>query len=638
MMGDGTADTPNHGGKTVSERHLMRIGGWEVDSRRLTLSRGDERVRLEPRAMEVLVCLADAAPDVVTQDELMDKVWGDVVVGPNALTRIIAQLRKAFGDDAKEPNFIETISRTGYRLVASVESVQEKQRANKRYVAFGVAAVALIAVLTLLITERDMPDGTAIAVLPFSNLSGNDSIDYVGDGLSEEVTNYLAQLANLNVVSRTSAFVFKDSDADVSEIGAALAATHIVEGSVREQDGALRVTAQLVETDTGYHVWSQTYERPATDVFAIQDQIAKALASVVTEQLGAVATAATGVDRNLRGTRSAAAYDLYLRGRHLWHQRGRDPINQAIEHFHEAVIVDPDFARAWAALAAAYNTVAFYDRSADPATSATRAREAAERALDLNANLGEAHAVLGAMAQRRGDWLEADGRYQRALDTTPDRATALYWYAEMLTMVGRVSDALALIDEAATMNPLYPPVYIDQGFNRMDLGRYEAGLESFQRGRELGPNNIQLWLGQLVGLVQAEDWEGAYAWLDERPFQAGVEVDRAYIAARENPTEENVAHAADSMLAAFEARRTDPKLAIHVLAQLDRYDSAIHVARTLAANGYTDWRSLWGPGYSDFRQQPAFHALVSDLGLVEYWRDTEWGDFCRPVDTSYACR
>lgn len=614
----------------------MRIGGWQVDVRALSLKREKQTVRLEPRAMDVLVCLASVAPEVVTQDELMDRVWGQVIVGPNALTRIIAQLRKALGDDARQPKYIETISRTGYRLVADVEPLVAESPRARRPVAVGIVAAAMVGLILLFAQNRQV-ESTAIAVLPFANLSSDSSVDYVGDGLSEEVINYLAQLSNLKVVSRTSAFTFRNTDTSVAEIGATLGATHIVEGSVRKQQNSLRVTAQLVEADSGYHVWSQTYERPASDVFAIQDQIATALAQVVEEQLGAVPSENAGIERNLRGTDSSEAYDLYLRGRHFWHQRGGDAVNQAIEHFHEAIVVDPDFARAWAGLAAAYNTLSFYDRSVDPAATAARALESAEKALSLDTNLGEAHAVIAAIAQTRGNWQEADSRYQRALESTPDRATALYWYAEMLTMVGRVSEALSMIDEASSLNPLYPPVYIDQGFNRMDLGSYDTGMESFRKGRELGTNNIQLWLGQLVGLVQASDWDAAYAWLDERPFQAGVDVDRAYIDARRNPTEENVTRAAESMLAAFRARRTDPKLAIHVLAQLDRYESAIDVARTLAAGGYSDWRSLWGPGYSDFRQQPAFHELVSDIGLVDYWRATSWGDFCRPVDAAYEC-
>ena len=625
--------------ETQKEERLtkMQIGDWKVDVRALLLRRGKETVRLEPRAMDVLTCLAKAAPNVVTQDELMDQVWGSVVVGPNSVSRIIAQLRKALGDDAKQPTFIETISRTGYRLLADVQPHREEKTTHRSYLAIGIVTIVTAAVLLFVVQTR-RPETAAVAVLPFTNLSADTSVDYVGDGLSEEITNYLAQLTNLNVVSRTSAFTFRTADVDVSEIGTALGATHIVEGSVRKQQNSLRVTAQLVETESGFHVWSQTYERPTTDVFALQDQIATALSQVVEGELGAGTTEGTRVERNMRGTESAGAYDLYLRGRHLWHKRGNDGVTRSIEYFHEAIVVDPGFARAWAGLAAAYNTLPFYDRSADPAATTARALDAAEKALALDNNLGEAHAVIAAIEQARGNWREADRRYQNALATSPERATVLYWYAEMLTMVGRVSDALALIDEALALNPLYPSVYIDQGFNRMDLGHYEAGLESFAKGRELGTDNIQLWLGRFVGLVQAGDWDATYAWLDQRPFQAGIEVDRAYVDARRNPTRDNIDRAADMMLAAFRSRRTDPKLAIHVLAQLDRYDSAIEVAKTLAANGYSDWRSLWGPGYSDFRQQPAFHDLVAELGLVEYWRVSGWGDFCRPTDSGYSCR
>src|SRR6516162_1307294 len=232
----------------------FRVGRWLVAPSLNSISCKGTTVRLEPKVMEVLVCLAQHAGETLPKETLFHTVWPDTFVTDDVLTHAISDLRHAFADDAREPRIIETIPKRGYRLVAPVNAA-------------GAAAAPAASV------ARD-----SIVVLPFINMSTDPENEYFADGITEEIINALAQISDLHVVARSSAFSFKGRHIDPRVVGEQLDVRTVLEGSVRRADNRLRITVQLVNAADGYHLWSERYDREMKDVFAIQDEIARTIA------------------------------------------------------------------------------------------------------------------------------------------------------------------------------------------------------------------------------------------------------------------------------------------------------------------------------------------------------------------------
>jgi adenylate cyclase len=232
----------------------LRIGSWVVAPSLNSISSGGKTVRLEPKVMGVLLCLAKHPGETLSKERLFQAVWPNVVVTEDVLKRCIAELRRAFDDDAREPRVIETISKRGYRLVATVTARSASH----------VPAESAIS--------------DSIVVMPFLNMSGDAENEYFADGITEEIINALAQIVDLHVVARSSAFSFKGKHIDPRIVGEQLNVRTVLEGSVRRTDNRLRITAQLVNSADGYHVWSERYDREMKDVFAVQDEIARSIA------------------------------------------------------------------------------------------------------------------------------------------------------------------------------------------------------------------------------------------------------------------------------------------------------------------------------------------------------------------------
>jgi adenylate cyclase len=240
-----------------ARRNLMndiQVGNWAVAPRLNSISCQGKTVRLEPKVMGVLLCLAERPGETHSKEQLFQAVWPNTVVTENVLTRSIAELRRAFDDDARNPHVIETISKRGYRLIAPVRPAAETMAPSKSTV------------------------GDSVAVLPFVNMSTDPENEHFADGITEEIIDALAQIQELQVVSRTSAFCFKGKHVDLRTVGKQLNVRTVLEGSVRRADNRLRITAQLVNAADGYHVWSERYDREIKDVFAIQEEIARAIA------------------------------------------------------------------------------------------------------------------------------------------------------------------------------------------------------------------------------------------------------------------------------------------------------------------------------------------------------------------------
>jgi TolB-like protein/DNA-binding SARP family transcriptional activator len=348
----------------------------------------------------------------------------------------------------------------------------------------------------------------SIAVLPFANVSVEPENEYFSDGMTEELITTLGTVDGLSVVSRTSAFVYKHRSVDVREIGKTLGVDAVVEGSVRKSGRRLRITAQLVSTSNGYRLWSDAYDREVEDAFALPEEIARA---IVTRMRGRLAGAAAVADRS---TRDSDAYDLYLRGRYAWHQRTREGLTEAIEHFRRSVERAPAYARAHAGLGDAYAVSAFYDYLA-PGDAYPKAEAAARRALEIDPALAAPHATLGYISTYYHlDWVRAEAEFRRALAIDPNYSTAHQWYANLLTVAARFDEAEREMRLAQEADPLALIANAALGWSFYYAGEYSAALEQCRRTLALEPNYglAHLWGGwALDALGQLRD---ARQWID----------------------------------------------------------------------------------------------------------------------------
>lgn len=360
-------------------------------------------------------------------------------------------------------------------------------------------------------TDQPAPDRPAsIAVLPFVNMSPDRENEYFSDGLTEELTNALTQVAGLRVASRTSAFAFKGKEVDVREIGARLGVLLLVEGSVRKLGNRIRVTAQMVDAGNGYHLWSQAFDRTLTDVFALQEEVAHAIVaalSVLGHGVGAPATLRppTGV---------VEAYTLYLRGRYFVLKGDADSFRVALEYFEQALELDPQFALAHAGVAQCWVLSGFEFGELPPLEAMPRARLAVDRALELDPLLAEGHLWRGVIALLyEYDPVEAEARVTRAIELQPSAVHARIWRSILRSLAGRHDEAIAEALEAERLDPIALRVQFALGRGYYHAGRFDEARRRFQTVLGMDPNSIAHawmawncnWAGQPdLGLAAAE--------------------------------------------------------------------------------------------------------------------------------------
>jgi len=364
------------------DAHAIRVGAWRVDPMLDEISKDGTNVKLEPRTMRLLVCLAENAGQVLSVEQLLDEVWKDVVVTPNSVYHAVAELRRVLGDDPKEPSYIANVLRRGYRLVAPVSSwvdapavpeadspatTSTETTAPPATAATGSAflrsGIALIVALALLLAylaadrfwlskpvtaEHPATAATravadqSIAVLPFIDMSEKKDQEYFADGMAEEIIGLLSKVPDLHVPARTSSFYFKGKQTTIAEIAKALGVAHVLEGSVRKSGNTVRITAQLVRVDNGYQVWSETFDRQLDDIFKIQDEIAGDVVKSLKASL------LEGEAPRTTPTTNTEAYTFYLQALSLSKRGNSADSLTAIEYLRQATRMDPQFALAWA--------------------------------------------------------------------------------------------------------------------------------------------------------------------------------------------------------------------------------------------------------------------------------------------------
>jgi TolB-like protein/DNA-binding winged helix-turn-helix (wHTH) protein/Flp pilus assembly protein TadD len=580
----------------------FRFGVFSLRTATQQLYKGSIRVKLRPQAFHVLELLADNAGEVVSREQLRQKLWPEqpYVDFEHGLNTAVKELRGVLNDSAAEPRFIETLPRLGYRFIVPVtreegsgkypalvgdveasanavanpssgattpspdvrasepsaafdsagsasgahnfaasssaaenatapasaanasaaahrESGWQAQSVNaassnetsagaatatrKSNTAtwFAIAVAAAIVVASIVIAVRRnvaarhaaaAPESRRmLAVLPFANLTGDASQDYFSDGLTEEMIGQLGQLdpPHLGVIGRNSVMRYKTAPSSNDQIARDLGVDYLLEGSVRRDAEKVRVTAELIQVGNPGTLWSRQYDSEMKDVLAVQSQISREIATEIHLTLGD-AHSSFAVEAPARTPASNEAYDLYLRGLYFWNKRDTDSLIRAMNYFEQAVAKDPDFARAYAALA---DTQVLYGGYAGtpPKELLTKAHTNAARAVELDPNLAEAHASLAVVAQDGDwDWATAEKEYKRAIHLNPNYATAHHWYGEYLGLMGRFDEAFAELERARTLDPLSLIITADKGVTLYYARDYDGAIRQFRAVMDMEPD------------------------------------------------------------------------------------------------------------------------------------------------------
>ncbi|HEU0201415.1 MAG TPA: winged helix-turn-helix domain-containing protein [Burkholderiaceae bacterium] len=471
---------PTSGHEAINRAELQ-VGDWRVDAARNELSRGAEVVRLEPKAIEVLVFLARRAGQVVSRDEVLTAIWPGVVVGDDALTQAVIKLRKALGDNARSPTYIETISKRGYRLVAPVSPAAAPAGAhaaappwrNATRAMAAIVGVALVVVIGVFLAWPELARRTessrpVIAVLPFANQSGDAKRDYFSDGVTEDIIDGLGRFSGLIVISRNSVHAYKERPIARQAISEELGARYIVAGSVREADGRLRVAVELSDAEKGTLLWSERYDGEGTEVFDIQDRIVKNIVGVLAVKLTRLEQARVFT----KPTENLEAYDLVLRARALLSRGERKANLEARALLAQAQKLSPGYAESYAAMAEAELQRAAFGWMEAAEEGLRRAEEFARRALtldDSNAH-ARAHAILGYLHTVRGAFDHALTEVDLAIKLNPSDSVAYAQRGGALLWLGRIDESIASYETARRFDPRIGP---GQGFN-LSIAYYMA--------------------------------------------------------------------------------------------------------------------------------------------------------------------
>ncbi len=489
----------------TKSRERVFFGEYELDCRAGELRRNGTLLKLQPQPAKVLAILVSRTGELVTRQELAEQVWGSetYVDFEHGLNFAVRQIRTALQDDAETPRYLETVPKHGYRFIAAVSEsstlsqtppaaamvTSSSRKKTRLYLGVSVLAVGIAVAALFSFDKRWFKAGTSnriqsLAVLPLHNLSADPEQEYFSEGMTDELITDLAKTSGLRVISHTSVERYKNTKQQLPEIARELGVHAIVEGTVMRSGDRVRITAQLIDAQSDQHVWAESYERDFRDVLSLQADVAQGIANEIrirltSQQRQDLQAEARPVDPE--------AYESYLRGRYSWNKRTAEGVRAAIRYFNDAIAHDPGFARAYAGMAECYAVYSFYNPKVAPRESYQKTRAAAEKALELDDRLAEAHTALAIVKfLNDGDWKGSQQEFQRAIDGNANYAPAHQWYAEWLYDQARFADAEAEMRKAYELDPLSLVIgtglgdvfYYSRQFQRaVDLERQLLSLE-----------------------------------------------------------------------------------------------------------------------------------------------------------------
>jgi TolB-like protein/DNA-binding winged helix-turn-helix (wHTH) protein/tetratricopeptide (TPR) repeat protein len=645
----------------VSREAGFKLGPWEVRPTLRTLSGPEGTVHLEPKVMDVLVYLAERAGEVVTREQFIERVWHGRVVSDEVLSRCISILRTQLGDSSREPRYIQTVSKLGYRLVLPVDAVASPEsakpdtsigttapppplaaapnRTRRALLYMGAGLIALALAWSLVRFVQRVPPKpeaarTAIAVLPFANLSDDAGSEYFSDGLTEELTDRLAQVPGLQVAARTSAFSFKNNPADVRAIAGRLGVGYVLEGSVRKEGEQVRITAQLVDARRGFHVWSQTFDAKLGDLFAVQDEIANAIVA----QLGPRLAGTTTPISTAPPTRVMSAYELVLRGRYHLKRRDEAPIRRSITLFQQALELDPAYADAYSDLARAYALLPYYSYE-DKEEMFELALATVERGAAVNPAVREAaQDTLAFIHYGRWEWIDAEEAFRRATAAQPGDPNLQQWYSQLLASVGNAAESLKHAQLARQLDVLSPVVNDRLAVAYLWMNQDEQARQQFELAKELGMGPTANPEAYVVLLLRQHDFAKARDILIslQKLFAGANEWIDPFLAALDDPGKRPAAIAA--VARAADRHAISLRYQFGAWLYLGESDRAMKVAQELLAErGEFDVEFMFAREGTVLRRHARFGELIASLGLDQYWDRYGWPPMCARREKSIEC-
>jgi len=491
---------------TGSVTNGFSLEDWWVSPAEGTLSRGAEVVHLEPKAMEVLVYLASRPGDVITREELERDVWRGALVGYDAITNTVIKLRKALGDSARQPRFISTIPKRGYQLIAvpgestgAVHAVSGGRPGvgasgvNTRL--FGLGALAVLAIIGLVWALLPGENGRlalpSIAVLPFENLNADPKQDFLADGITEDIITDLSKLSSIQVIASNSSSAFKGKDTPIKEIGSELNVTYVVKGTVRRLNDDFRVNVQLVNAGTGFNAWAGRYDRKVKEVFAIQDDVTRNIVRILSIQT----TRQEETRLARKATSNLEAYDYFQEGMRYYRAITREGNELARQSYRKAIELDPDYGRAYGAIAVTLVTDYRWGWTDTPAETLEHALELATRAVELDPASPQTHWALGFVRLARREYSEASTAAEKSIEVAPN-------YADGYGLLGIISanqndaqQAIKYTRRGMELNPYYTWEYLyTLGMSYHMLEDYDKAIQVLEEAQARNGNVVQVKL------------------------------------------------------------------------------------------------------------------------------------------------
>ncbi len=544
-----------------------RVGDLLIDIGRQRVTRESVELSLSALSFELLLALARAAPNVLSFDQLMERVWPGLVVTPETVSQRVKLVRDAIGDDSQSPRYIAGVRGRGYRMVASVmpelpstawpltappptpepptptpetpgladatnttlptQAGRPRFGATRPIAAIGSGLLVIVLAISASVLTRyfsathEQPVATqsarsvlvqqpkTIAVLPLVDLSPSGGNDYIGDGLAQELSSRLSRIPGLRVASQTSAFAYKGSHADVRAIARALGVRHVLEGSVRREGDHVRVTAELIDATSGYHVWSQSYDRNWQDLLVIQDDLSRSIISTLQVVLSSDIAQRVGQPP----TAQIAAFDLYLSGiAKLREAASPGQLDTAEQMFHDALAIDPNFAPAYAGLCERYTTG--YESSRD-ATLAAKAEVSCKRALEIDGTLREVEMGLAHLYLVTGRAGQATEILHAVIRKDPTDADAYIGLADAYEGEHQTAEAEIAYNRAVAAEPTYAAAQTALGNFLFQHGRAAAAVPHYRRVAEFAPASATAFNNLGAALIMSGDFQGAATAFDQ---------------------------------------------------------------------------------------------------------------------------
>ena len=589
--------------------------------RRLTARADGRSIELTPKALDTLHFLVQHPGELLDKSTVMAAVWPNVVVEENNLNQVVSALRRALGDGSGGRRFIVTVPGRGYQFVAPVREVRDEAVSARPAVPAAQAPIS---------------DQKSIAVLPFASLSSDPEKDYFGDGIAEELIHLLARVPGLKVPARTSSFAYKGRNVDVRQIARELGVGMLLEGSVRSAGDNIRVTAQLVDAESGYHLWSQTFDRQFADVFRLQDELAGAIVHKLGPNLGG---SSQPLLQDNPPTRNVEAYRLYLQAGTVFFSGGltADRLERVGVLLERSIVLDPDFARAHALRG--LNLEILAQLGVRSASAFDEAMQEAERALALDPQLAAAYTLQATLQAAQAKWLEADASFRRAIALDPSEPTVQMTYSVYgLAPTGRQCVAIAHARRAFDLAPGAAGAAMTLAGAHGLAGDDEKMAEYLQVVSDLGAPPqapVPIFYAEIARRAgrNAEAAELIKQVLPQVVRDAGGDevVRLVYRAFGDSASRASAVAALRTLYAGMDPHIAEGwPMAILTLewhALLGAIDEAYGIARRLVGQLQRTGRlttinlpPVWLPELAAFRRDARFQEFVAGLNLMEYWK------------------